>query len=140
MAANPVGDPLARRLEMHPQLRAGIGSSHSVLDGHFLHQNKGYPAALVNTRSEYVEMNTSHALAWLACPARGDTQRHHDMLKHACSFPNCSKRFVSRSQLQRHELCHTGERPFQCNKCKNRYKQKTHLQRHSTICAFVTEI
>lgn len=33
--------------------------------------------------------------------------------KHLCDF--CGKSFLSRGQLQVHERCHTGERPFKCD-------------------------
>jgi len=43
-----------------------------------------------------------------------------------CSF--CMKMFRSRSEFRRHVRVHTGERPYPCNVCDARFKQKSHLK------------
>ncbi|XP_040917491.1 zinc finger protein 770-like [Toxotes jaculatrix] len=47
---------------------------------------------------------------------------------HQCH--TCSKCFPSRSKLQRHILTHTGQKPFGCEMCGKRFRQKTHLRVH----------
>lgn len=77
-----------------------------------------------------------------------------------CDFPNCDKMFSRASNLILHRREHvsefqaiyfentidsvvwfsdflffriaeqTGEKPYQCTRCPNRYKQKSHLDRH----------
>ncbi|XP_035530622.1 zinc finger protein 770-like [Morone saxatilis] len=42
----------------------------------------------------------------------------------------CLKCFPSVSKLQRHILTHTGQRPFGCEVCGKRFRQKTHLRVH----------
>ncbi|XP_026166539.1 zinc finger protein 770 [Mastacembelus armatus] len=47
---------------------------------------------------------------------------------HQCH--TCLKCFPSPSKLQRHIMTHTGQRPFGCNMCGKRFRQKTHLRVH----------
>lgn len=42
----------------------------------------------------------------------------------------CLKCFPSASKLQRHTMTHTGQRPFGCEMCGKRFRQKTHLRVH----------
>ncbi|XP_031165666.1 zinc finger protein 770-like isoform X1 [Sander lucioperca] len=42
----------------------------------------------------------------------------------------CLKCFPSVSKLQRHMMSHTGQRPFGCEMCGKRFRQKTHLRVH----------
>ncbi|XP_055909850.1 zinc finger and SCAN domain-containing protein 2-like [Eupeodes corollae] len=42
----------------------------------------------------------------------------------------CSKKFTRPSHLILHRRSHTGERPYLCTHCPNRYRQKSHLDRH----------
>ncbi|XP_034433437.1 zinc finger protein 770-like [Hippoglossus hippoglossus] len=47
---------------------------------------------------------------------------------HQCR--SCSKCFPSPSKLKRHMMIHTGQRPFSCELCGKRFRQKTHLRVH----------
>ena len=47
---------------------------------------------------------------------------------YACSF--CSKMFPTPAKLRRHEIIHTGERPFKCQLCEKTFQQKVQLERH----------
>ncbi|XP_068574192.1 zinc finger protein 770-like isoform X2 [Cebidichthys violaceus] len=47
---------------------------------------------------------------------------------HRCH--TCLKCFPSVSKLQRHMMTHTGQRPFGCEMCGKRFRQKTHLRIH----------
>ncbi|XP_030045024.1 gastrula zinc finger protein xLCGF3.1-like, partial [Microcaecilia unicolor] len=42
----------------------------------------------------------------------------------------CDKRFSWKSELQRHEMVHTGEKPFQCAECGKSFSLKGNLQQH----------
>lgn len=49
--------------------------------------------------------------------------------KHRC--PECGKRFVSSSKLERHKRVHTGERPYRCELCPATFTQKGGLKAHT---------
>ncbi|XP_044023152.1 zinc finger protein 135 isoform X2 [Siniperca chuatsi] len=57
------------------------------------------------------------------CYATSKQQRINTL--HQCS--SCLKCFPSVSKLQRHMMTHTGQRPFGCEMCGKRFRQKTHL-------------
>ena len=45
----------------------------------------------------------------------------------------CMKSFVSKRNVQRHMLSHTGEKPWMCEFCFKRFRQKPHLEQHVNI-------
>ena len=45
----------------------------------------------------------------------------------------CLKPFVSKRNVQRHMLSHTGEKPWMCEYCFRRFRQKPHLEQHVNI-------
>lgn len=56
-------------------------------------------------------------------PPSPNNQRRHE-----CR--HCAKRFPTPSKLARHELIHTGEKPFSCTLCHKGFTQLSHLKNH----------
>ncbi|XP_059617736.1 nuclear pore complex protein Nup153 [Phlebotomus argentipes] len=44
--------------------------------------------------------------------------------------PDCKKTFSRVAFLHVHQRKHTGEKPYACDRCPNRYRQKCHLDQH----------
>uniref|UniRef100_A0A8C6K7S9 C2H2-type domain-containing protein n=1 Tax=Nothobranchius furzeri TaxID=105023 RepID=A0A8C6K7S9_NOTFU len=46
---------------------------------------------------------------------------------------HCGKRLGRKSNLNRHIILHTGQKPFTCELCGKRFSQKANLNRHMTV-------
>ena len=46
----------------------------------------------------------------------------------------CEKSFTQKSDLNKHMVVHTGEKPYSCNKCGKSYTQLSGLNYHKKKC------
>ncbi|EME40469.1 hypothetical protein DOTSEDRAFT_74144 [Dothistroma septosporum NZE10] len=63
--------------------------------------------------------------------AHMDTHDPHRDQPHACQYPDCTRRFVRRTDLLRHEQSvHLKERKYRCPLCYGSFARKDTLRRH----------
>lgn len=57
-------------------------------------------------------------------------RRHQNEKDFKCEIDNCSMAFVSRNELKRHVLTHTGDRPYTCVYCPKAFTRLSYLKEH----------
>lgn len=61
--------------------------------------------------------------------------KHSDVRNYACTFPGCTQRTKSKSDLTKHMKIHSDKKDFICDECGKGFRTKAclskHLQRHS---------
>jgi len=89
---------------------------------------------LLSHLAGHAEINPFHCLVQ-DCQARFPSQKklaiHERRLhgkQHCCSY--CGRVCVSASQLEKHVLTHTGEKPHKCEQCGKAFTQKSHVTHH----------
>ncbi|XP_062860730.1 histone-lysine N-methyltransferase PRDM9-like [Trichomycterus rosablanca] len=77
------------------------------------------PTISFSTQHPYDVLNTQNP--------RGELQKD----VYHCS--DCGRSFARRSNLQRHRVIHTGEKPYHCAACGKSFTQQIHLQVHQRL-------
>ncbi|XP_076089283.1 uncharacterized protein LOC143059646 [Mytilus galloprovincialis] len=73
----------------------------------------------------------THHIHVKKCLSRRKLKRKKTNTEHKCDI--CGKVFKDRRGLDRHEVVHSGVKPYQCAICERSYTQKGHLQQHQRM-------
>ena len=57
----------------------------------------------------------------------------HSIREKKYKCPNCTKLFLTKSEVKVHIMVHTGEKPYKCPDCENTFKVKGELKSHKQI-------
>lgn len=60
---------------------------------------------------------------------------HEGIAQYKCDHKDCDKKFYKKCDLDKHKRSHSGERPYQCFACKQKFGQMSHLNRHERSCS-----
>ena len=57
----------------------------------------------------------------------------HSIREKKYKCPNCTKLFLTKTEVKFHIMVHTGEKPHKCPNCENKFKSKSELNCHFKI-------
>merc|ERR1712029_14202 len=93
----------------------------SNLDKHFLKNHSG--------QEKSVQCDKCGSSFWTKDDLHQHVQTVHEKkFKHQCQY--CLLGHYSLAQLKRHEMVHTGEKPFPCDICKRMFRSKYDVSAH----------
>ncbi|KAK7471407.1 hypothetical protein BaRGS_00035959 [Batillaria attramentaria] len=110
----------------------GDTADESIMEPHDLSAENNIsavdsPVSAINTTASSIDTGVDDKAASIESEKEGE-ETADDVSKRSC--PYCFKVCLKPSDMKRHLMVHTGERPFLCQVCQKRFKQKGSLLYH----------
>mmetsp|Transcript_34992 Transcript_34992/g.84603 ORF Transcript_34992/g.84603 Transcript_34992/m.84603 type:complete len:276 (-) Transcript_34992:137-964(-) len=84
----------------------------------------------MNPRGGFRNMLPPKLIGSIAVVKNGTSQVSGNFRRHMC--PQCDKRFMTPSLLQKHLIVHSGEKPYSCCRCGKNFTEKGNMEKHIT--------
>ena len=101
---------------------------------------------IVNTNHPKISNDNKHKCPYCQYSTNGKSHLQVHIRTHTgeqpfkCSFGECTKRFVTKSDLTQHMRRHLDAKPYQCTQCDKAFVTNPELKKHIRMQALQKEI
>lgn len=99
-------------------------SRHMRIHSSFACKSKEFKCDVLGCTRAYAEKSSLYTHVRVA---------HEGFKPYKCKEPECRKSFPSPAALEKHVVCHTGERMFLCSECGRDFKHSFELTKHLRV-------